>query len=140
MVANLHRATTAVRNHLEQTVLRDPGLTYTGFVVLRVVWTEGELETGRAAAEAGISKGTLTGVVKTLESCGLVGRHPHPTDGRRVLLRISSDGRKLMKKLSLAVNKQEAFALSDLSQRQRKEVTASLATIVDRLDARPAPA
>lgn len=61
-VANLYRAAAAVRQHFENSVLRDAELTWTAFVVLWVVWTGGEQETRRVAEEAGISKGTLTGV------------------------------------------------------------------------------
>ena len=64
-VSNIHRAATAIRQHLENSVLRTSDLTWTGFVVLWVVWIWGEMETRYVAEEAGISKGTLTGVAKT---------------------------------------------------------------------------
>jgi hypothetical protein len=60
-VSNIYRATNAVRNHLERTVLAPHDLTWTGWVVLWVVWIWGDIETRHVAAEAGISKGTLTG-------------------------------------------------------------------------------
>lgn len=98
-VANLHRAAAAVRLHLENTVLREPDLTWTAFTVLRVVWIWGEMETRHVAAEAGISKGTLTGVVKTLEARGLVRRTRHATDRRLVLLSLTPSGERLMSRL-----------------------------------------
>src|SRR5437016_6089407 len=98
-VSNTYRATAAVRKHLEQTVLRDTGLTWTGFVVLWVVWIWGDIETRNAAAESGISKGTLTGVTKTLESYRYVVRTKHPGDGRRVILSLTPTGKRLMEQL-----------------------------------------
>src|SRR6266516_148540 len=69
-LSNLHRAANAVRNHFEQRVLRDAELTWTGFVVLWVVWIWEDIETRNAAAEAGISTGTLRGIVNHLEANG----------------------------------------------------------------------
>ena len=37
-VSNVYRAANAVRNHLERTVLAPHGLTWTGWVVLWVIW------------------------------------------------------------------------------------------------------
>jgi MarR family transcriptional regulator, organic hydroperoxide resistance regulator len=133
-VSNIYRATTAIRNHLEQTVLRDTGLTWTGFVVMWVVWIWGDIETAHAAKEAGISKGTLTGVVKTLESYRYVQRTRHETDGRRVILTMSRSGRKLMEGLFPAFNKQEAYVVRGLSGKQRADLANSLRTIVEQLE------
>ena len=85
-VSNLYRAEGAIRNHLEHTVLAPYNLTWTGWVVLWVVWIWQEIETRHVAAEAGISKGTLTGVAGTLEKRGLLRRRAHPDDARRVLM------------------------------------------------------
>ncbi|GAA3383719.1 MarR family winged helix-turn-helix transcriptional regulator [Cryptosporangium minutisporangium] len=136
-VSNIYRATTAIRNHLEQTVLRDTGLTWTGFVVLWVVWIWGEIETAQAAAEAGISKGTLTGVVKTLESYRHIKRVRHETDKRRVVLSMTPSGRKLMEGLFPQFNREEAFVVRGLSEAQRKDLANSLRTIVEELEQAP---
>jgi len=79
-VSNIYRAANAVRNHLERTVLAPHELTWTGWVVLWVVWIWGDIESRHVAAEAGISKGTLTGVQNTLISRGLIKRRVHPDD------------------------------------------------------------
>ncbi|SHN38144.1 MarR family winged helix-turn-helix transcriptional regulator [Cryptosporangium aurantiacum] len=136
-VSNIYRATTAIRNHLEQTVLRDTGLTWTGFVVLWVVWIWGEIETAQAAAEAGISKGTLTGVVKTLESYRHIKRERHETDKRRVVLSMTPSGRKLMEGLFPQFNREEAVVVRGLSEAQRKDLANSLRTIVEELEQAP---
>jgi hypothetical protein len=54
-------AAAATRHHFENSVLREVELTWTGFVVLWVVWIFGETETRMVAKEAGISNGPLTG-------------------------------------------------------------------------------
>jgi DNA-binding MarR family transcriptional regulator len=133
-VSNLYRATTSIRNHLEQTVLRDTGLTWTGFVVLWVVWIWGDIETRHAAAESGISKATLTGVVKTLESYRYVQRARHESDGRRVVLSMTRSGKKMMENLFPAFNREEAYVVRGLTDVQRKELAASLRVIVEQLE------
>jgi len=124
VVSNLHRAAGAIRNHVEQTVLRQSDLTWTGFVVLWVIWIWGEPETRHAAEEAGISKGTLTGVVKTLEARGLVARSAHPSDRRLVLLRLTPEGQALMERLFPAFNDEETFVLGGLSDRKAADLAA----------------
>jgi DNA-binding MarR family transcriptional regulator len=116
VVANIHRAASAVRQHLENSVLRESDLTWTAFVVLWVVWIWGESETRHVAEEAGISKGTLTGVVRTLESRGLVQRADHPDDGRLVLLSLTGAGEGLMQRVFPEFNDEEVFVTSQLSR------------------------
>lgn len=133
-VANLHRAATAVRLHFENSVLRAAGLTWTAFVVLWVVWIWGQKETRHVAEEAGITKGTLTGVMKTLESHGLVIRTKHPDDGRLVLLALTPKGERLMRKLFPEFNKEEAFVTDRLSPAECTQLAGSLRQIVVQLE------
>ncbi|GAA4732893.1 MarR family winged helix-turn-helix transcriptional regulator [Phytohabitans rumicis] len=133
-VSNIYRAAAATRQHVENTVLREAELTWTGFVVLWVVWIFGEMETRHVAAEAGISKGTLTGVARTLESRGLVVRSNHPSDGRMVLLSLTEAGEELMNRLFPAFNAEEAFVTSRLSADECEAVATALRKIVSQLE------
>jgi DNA-binding MarR family transcriptional regulator len=132
--ANLHRAAAAVRLHFENSVLRGPDLTWTAFVVLWVVWIWGELETRHVAAEAGITKGTLTGVVKTLESRELISRGKHATDGRLVLLSLTPQGKRLMEELFPAFNTEEVFVTERLSAAQCGTLADLLRAIITQLE------
>ena len=114
-VSNVYRAAGAIRNHLEHTVLAPYNLTWTGWVVLWVVWIWQEIETRHVAAEAGISKGTLTGVAGTLMSRGLIERRVHPGDARRVLLSLSPAGAELMQGLFPQFNGEESRVTSQLA-------------------------
>ncbi|MFJ6621457.1 MarR family winged helix-turn-helix transcriptional regulator [Kitasatospora sp. NPDC091335] len=133
-VANIHRAAASVRQHLENSVLRGAQLSWTSFVVLWVVWIWGELETRHVAEEAGISKGTLTGVARTLESRGLVERSGHPSDGRLVLLRLSPAGEELMAELFPRFNEEEAFVSGALSDEECEQLAGMLRRIVGTLE------
>ena len=133
-VSNLYRAANALRNHLERTVLAPHELTWTGWVVLWVIWIWGELETRHVATEAGISKATLTGVQNTLVGRGLLLRRVHPEDGRRVLLSLTDRGQDLMTELFPAFNAEESFALADLDEAGRLDLARSLRTVVRRVE------
>jgi DNA-binding MarR family transcriptional regulator len=82
------------------------------------------------AEEAGISKGTLTGVVRTLEKRGLVQRASHPTDGRLVLLSLTDEGEKLMQRLFPAFNEEESFVTDKLSDADCRAVADGLRRVV----------
>ncbi|MGW1991767.1 MarR family winged helix-turn-helix transcriptional regulator [Embleya sp. NPDC001921] len=135
-VSNIYRAAAAVRQHLENSVLRDAELTWTAFTVLWEVWIWGESETRHVAEEAGISKGTLTGVARTLETRGLLARAAHATDGRLVLLSLTPAGEDLMARVFPAFNAEEAFVTDDLSADECLTLADSLRRIVARLEAK----
>lgn len=138
VVQNVYRAAGAVRNHVERTVLAPHDLTWTGWVVLWVVWIWGEIETRHVAAEAGISKGTLTGVMGTLQSRGLVRRRTHPDDARRVLLSLTPKGARLMKELFPRFNEQERYVTATLSLDEADALARALRKVVAQVEAPPA--
>jgi len=134
-VSNLYRAAGAIRNRFERTVLAPHDLTWTGWVVLWVVWIWDDVEARHVAAEAGISKGTLTGVATTLERRGLLRRRTHPTDARRVLLSLTPAGRRLMNELFPLFNQQEVGVVAPLTARETQVLTTALRKIVLGLEA-----
>jgi len=136
-VSSLYRAANAVRLHLTNSVLREHGLSWTGFVVLWVVWIWDGLETRRAADSAAISKATLTGVVKTLEARGLITRRVSDTDRRLVNLELTPSGVTLMKELYPAFNAAETEMVAGLSPRSLAQLTNSLRSIVTELETKP---
>jgi MarR family transcriptional regulator, organic hydroperoxide resistance regulator len=138
-VSNVYRAAGAIRNHFEHTVLAPYNLTWTGWVVLWVVWIWQEIETRHVAAEAGISKGTLTGVAGTLEKRGLLDRRAHPDDARRVLLRLTPAGLQLMAELFPLFNKQESLVVESLRADEIQVLAAALRKIVVDLEGGPVP-
>ncbi|WP_426511184.1 MarR family winged helix-turn-helix transcriptional regulator [Dactylosporangium sp. McL0621] len=133
-VLHLHRAANAVRQHVEQEVLRPRQLTWTGFVVLRTVWVARRIETRHVAEQAGISKATLTGVVDTLSGRGLMKRSNHPDDGRLVLLQLTRKGHRLIRELLPEAEKAESYALSYLDPGELALITAALRGLVDHLE------
>lgn len=119
VLSNLFRAASAVRNHLERNVLSESGLSWTAFVVLWVTWIWEPVETRDVAEESGISKATLTGVLKTLEKMDLVVRERSESDGRLVLVSMTPAGRELMETLFPAFNRQEVEIVSGVPAASR---------------------
>jgi DNA-binding MarR family transcriptional regulator len=129
-VSNIFRAATMVRNHMERTVLGPADLSFTAFTVLWVLWVWGEQEARHVAEESGISRGTLTGVVTTLEARKLVARRSHPDDRRSVLVSITPGGGRLMRKLYPAFNAEESRLVGELDGEQRAALAGSLRAIL----------
>jgi MarR family transcriptional regulator, organic hydroperoxide resistance regulator len=129
-VSSLYRAANAVRNHLTNTVLREHDLSWTGFVVLWVVWIFDGMETRHAAQSAAISKGTLTGVAKTLESRGWLTREVDTADRRLVQLRLTPSGVALMEELYPKFNAAEAEVVARIESRSLPALTEHLRTMV----------
>lgn len=137
-VSNIFRAATAVRNHMERTILAEQQLSWSAFVVLFVLRVWGEQESHRLAAEAGVTGGTLTGVLNTLERKGLVERRTHATDGRRVVVRATRSGRAAVDRIMPVFNEHETLVMCDLTEAQRDDLAAMLRTIlrtVEQVDA-----
>ena len=98
-VVNIYRAAITVRNRLEQELLSRWRLTWGGFTCLWILWIWGEMESRRLAHEAGVSKGTLTGLVKTLEKRDLVSRRRLSGDRRRVAVSLTPGGLAVVEEL-----------------------------------------
>ena len=138
VTSNLFRAATAVRNHLERSVLAPHELSWSAFVVLWVVWIWETSETREIAAEAGFSKATLTGVLNTLEKRGLAARKRSKDDGRLVLVTLTSKGKKLMEQLFPLFNKQEQFIASALDSKTQVSAADALRKITENVEAEKA--
>jgi MarR family transcriptional regulator, organic hydroperoxide resistance regulator len=133
-VSSIYRAANAIRMHLTNKVLRSYDITWTGFVVLWVVWIWDGLETRRAAESAAISKATLTGVVKTLEARGWIEKRGRTDDRRLVELHLTDAGKTLMQELYPQFNAIEAEVVGGLSSKGKQDMVTSLRTIVTTIE------
>lgn len=129
-ISNIYRAGSAVRNHMERELLTEYDLSWVAFTVLWVLWIWGDQETGLVAAEAGITKGTLTGVMKTLQSRRLIRRIPHRDDRRRVSIGLSKAGERLIERLFPEFNRHETLAVSALTDDEQHELARLLRLVL----------
>jgi len=128
---SVYRAANAVRSQLTNSVLRPNDLTWTGFLVLWTLWIWDSMETRDIAESVGISKGTLTGVAKTLAARGLIERIPSTADRRLVNLELSKSGLELMDRIYPEFNKAESGIVGDIDPRKLETMTEALRTLVE---------
>lgn len=133
-VSNVFRAATAVRNHMEREVLGPHQLSWSAFVVMFVLRVWGAQESGQLAREAGITGGTLTGVLTTLERKGFAERAPHPTDRRRVIVSPSDAGLRAIDEIMPLFNEHEAMVTSALSASDKRQLSRLLRAVLRTLD------
>ncbi len=133
-VSNIYRVAGAVRNHMERDVLGPDGLSWTGFTALYVLWVWGPQEARHLAEECGVTKGTLTGVVTTLQGKNLIKRSSHPGDGRLVMVELSARGRTMITRLFPLFNKHEALVASALSEKEQIQLARLLRKVLRNVD------
>ena len=124
-VSNIFRTATAVRKHMERAVLKSHSLSWSAFVILFVLRIWGKQESRVLAAEAGVSGGTLTGVLDTLERKGLASRHPVTSDRRRVEVVLTNAGTRVVNEVMPAINSVESRVTGGLDE-DEKEMLARL--------------
>jgi DNA-binding MarR family transcriptional regulator len=129
-VSNIYRSGSAIRNHMERAVLSDYDLSWVAFTVLWVLWIWGEQETGHVAAETGVTKGTLTGVIKTLQGRKLLRRTPHLDDRRRVSISLTKTGKRLIEEVFPQFNEHETLAVSALTRSEQLELARLLRLVL----------
>lgn len=128
-ISNVYRAANAVRNFMERDLLTAHGLSWGGFTAMFVLWVWGPLESHELADECGMAKGTLTGVVATLERVGMVSRRRLAEDRRRVEVALTPDGNSLITELFPQFHQREVRLTARLSVEER----ATLARLLRKL-------
>jgi DNA-binding MarR family transcriptional regulator len=134
-ISNVFRSGTALRRHLESTVLADDRLSWTAFTALWVLWIWGEMEARDFAAAVGISRPTASGVLTTLEGRRYLRRRKASKDGRVVLVSLTPSGRKKIEELFPQFNAEEARVASALSADEQDRIASMLRALLRRVDA-----
>jgi len=78
--------------------LDEIGLTYTQYITLMIIWVEGTVSVRDLGRKLYLDSGTLTPVLKHLESCGLITRRRSTLDERVLLVTITEEGLALREK------------------------------------------
>lgn len=79
-------------NGVYRVILKDLGLTYPQYLVLLVLWEQGELPVKKLGEHLRLDSGTLSPLLKRLESAGLVRRERSARDERSVEVRLTEEG------------------------------------------------
>lgn len=79
-------------------LLSDIDLTYTQYIAMMVFWEDSKISVKELGKKLYLDSGTLTPVLKSLESKGLVRRYRSTEDERVLLVEITDKGRELKEK------------------------------------------
>ncbi|WP_310567949.1 MarR family transcriptional regulator [Hydrogenophaga sp.] len=80
---------------LYKPLLDELGLTYPQYLALLVLWERDGLTVSELGERLSLDSGTLTPLLKRMEAAGLLSRLRDAADERRVLIRLTADGRRL---------------------------------------------
>ncbi|EEP72957.1 MarR family transcriptional regulator [Micromonospora sp. ATCC 39149] len=95
-------------------------LTVTQLSALTSLVLAGALTPRELADVERVQPPTMTKIVAKLEDRGLVGRTPHPTDGRQVILSATEGGRAVLDQFERARNEWLARRLTELPESDRE--------------------
>ena len=99
------------------------GLTYPQYLAMLALWERDGLMVSELGERLYLDSGTLTPLLKRLESAGLVGRIRDTADERRVHITLTAQGRKLKaqaQKIPGCILEASRCSLSEISQLTRQ--------------------
>ncbi|AEM86184.1 MarR family winged helix-turn-helix transcriptional regulator [Streptomyces violaceusniger] len=91
---SLHAASRAF-DGLYRRVLSDTGLTYPQYLAMLVLWEHGEMPVKRLGEFLRLDSGTLSPLLKRMQTAGLVQRERSAHDERSVTVRLTAEGAAL---------------------------------------------
>jgi DNA-binding MarR family transcriptional regulator len=115
----------AVRARLDD-LLRPAGLTALQYTALTVLERRPDLTSAQLARNSFVTAQTMADMVTTLRDRGLIERHTDPADRRRLVLALTSPGRRLLGRYRRRVEALEAEMLASLSDRQATQLRRNL--------------
>ncbi|MGX1885502.1 MarR family winged helix-turn-helix transcriptional regulator [Streptomyces sp. NPDC055287] len=128
---SLHAASRAF-NSIYRIALKDLGLTYPQYLVMLVLWERGELPVKQIGEYVRLDSGTLSPLLKRLESAGYVERRRSREDERSVTARPTAAGEQLREK-ALGVPRKIAEA-TGLSLERIRALRGELEALTSTLD------
>ena len=128
LVYRLHRGIT----DQYRPVLHELGLTYPQYLVMLVLWESEPMTVGQIGSRLHLNTGTLSPLLKRLQSAGLIERNRSPEDERSVLIELTAHGR------DMRVQARQATAGKDEclteSAHDARELHSLLSALVARVD------
>ena len=125
----LYAATRAVTRRYGE-LLAEVQLTYPQYLTLLALWESGEpLSVGALGERLRLDSGTLTPLLKRLETAGVVVRRRDASDERRVLIEVTDEGWALRERVAHVPK--ELFASLAFSPKEATELRRLLAKVLE---------
>jgi DNA-binding MarR family transcriptional regulator len=135
MVTHLTRLVSRLVQDFEKTVHRPLGSTWAGFRILNALWIFDEVDQQEIERLSGNSKASVSSALQTLENRGLIERRRHDTDRRRLLVKMTADGRRELEHAIIEQTRRERAWTGVLSDAEIQQ----LVTLLSRLVNQPRP-
>ena len=114
---------------------RMAGLTVPQLLVMKSVLEAGELSVGDLARRVSLSQGTVTSILQRLELKGLVDKHRTDNDRRKVLIRMTPEGRKQFARSPELLQQEFTNRFEVLQPWEQKMLTSAVERIATIMDA-----
>ena len=130
----LRRVMRAVDIHSRR-LERELGLSGPQLVLMHALGTLGEVPMGRLAQEVHVSQATATSLVDRLQSKGLAARARSSEDGRRVLVKLTPAGRRLLRKAPPPLQEHFVRRFQEMADWEQNQILSSLQRLAQMMDA-----
>ncbi len=131
-----------VSNHVShafaQKVERE-GVTVAEWVIMRQLYGKEALSPSRLAKDLGLTRGAVSKLADRLLDKKLLTRRQSDDDGRAHTLALSSQGKKLVPRLAVLADRNDAEFFSSLSTQERRELVRMRRHIVDKQNLKHVP-
>ena len=124
LYAATHSLTRAYRSALERS-----GITYSQYLVMLVLWENNNISVGKIAQRLELDSGTLTPMLKRLETAGLIKRVRNINDERIVEISLTEAGNLLQHEIAQV--QQDVACKTGLGIEEFKQLTDALHRLVD---------
>ena len=136
LIRDVHRCF----SRMLQEMIAGEDVTTPQWFFLRVLWDEDGLSQATLSNRVGLTTATTVVALNTLEKKGLIERQPHSSDGRKLIIKLTSRGRKMERKLRPCGKQVNDFASTGIPQEMLKDTKSVLqkmrANLVERANRR----
>ncbi len=133
VLAALRRIARALDLH-SRYLAQHHGLTGPQLLVLRELHREQNGTVGRLAEAISVSQATLTGIIDRLERKGLVQRRRDKTDKRRVMVRVTAAGKRVLQSPPSLLHNSFVEKFTRLAPEEQVKIVASLERLVEMME------
>jgi DNA-binding MarR family transcriptional regulator len=118
-------------NRIYRRPLQKLGLTYPQYLVMVALWGGDSVTVGHLGEQLALETGTLTPLLKRLETMGLLSRQRSEIDERRVIVTLTEKGRRLKREaadVTRCITESAGLSLAELA-RLTQEIRALRANL-----------